>query len=391
MNATANFLSRRSVFGALGGGALGIALTAESSPAVAAAAATSALKVYDVVADYGASPSKSDNTSSFQAAITAAGNAGGGIVFVSKPGTYDFSGVLTMPPGVQLLGLNNGLGLPTGNNGCPTTILAVNPTSATTSAPFILASPPGLIQGLQFLYNDQNPSSPTGYPPTIAEAQNSAGGLVLRDLYLPNTFNGIYLGYTPWTSTSQPTSGRALIDSVYMGAFSHGIQVDHTQDVTRINNVHIWPFFGTATTYALDNCFAMIFYSAFSLQLANIFILGTHVGVGTYDSADTLQPNLTSYGQISNLYTDTCQNGFAGTSSYNPTGNGAPGWTVSNFYCASSASSDIAVNLSPGGNTGQFPPALQVLGGALWGQFQDIVVVGSSSDFFRATLWTGYN
>jgi hypothetical protein len=59
----------------------------------------------------------------------------------------------------------------------------------------------------------------------------------LRDLYLPNAFNGIYLGYTPWTSTSQPTSDRALIDSVYMGAFSRGIQIDHTQDVTQITRL----------------------------------------------------------------------------------------------------------------------------------------------------------
>ena len=75
-------------------------------------AATS--KVFDV-ADYGANPvgspeevsSSKDNTGAIQAALNAAKNAGGGVVYM-KGGYYKVSGSLTIPTGVELRGTFEG-------------------------------------------------------------------------------------------------------------------------------------------------------------------------------------------------------------------------------------------------------------------------------------------
>jgi len=349
-------------------------------------AGTSPLLVYDVVADYGASTSSTDNSAAFQNALNDAGT-NGGIVFVPA-GVFKFTNVLVMPAKVHLLGVGNGVG--GSSPGCPSSVLEIDNSSSTTASPFITVSPPACIEGLQFFYGGQSGTNPTNYPATISEAQNSSGGLVLRNLYLPNTFRGILLG---GNLASSLTSGRNLLDTIYIGAFLNAIVVDSTEDVTRINNVHVWPnFVPGMSQYAIANCLAIQIGRADGIQLSNIFILGCKTGVQIQDSSNPNMSPKSSYGQISNLSTDGCTYGIVQLTSYNPTGNGAPGWTVTNFYCAGGGStSSYAVNQSPGGVTGSGWPSLQVLGGAVWGPFAGIVARGNANDVFRATLWVGYD
>ena len=340
---------------------------------------TSGLPVYDAVADYGASPSNADNTEQVTNAITDAHTAGGGTVFFSQPGTYVFQGELSLRTGVALVGIA----------GSMTDLLygtVLQPES--TAGPFITLDPPCSIENIKFSYV-QNYATPTPFPPTLFEAQNGRGSCVLRNLTLYNPWTGIVLGGLAGSATS----GGHLLEDIYIDPLHQGIVVDHTDGVSRMNNIQFWDFDGQSA-YSNANATCLQVYHAFSLMLSNVFAQGFHTALSLADSPDTTQGTiLNSYGQISNYYTDDCGYSIAATSTYvNETGTGSPGWTISNYYMAGGQNATVGVALSPGGRSGQNFPAVQVVGGSVWGSFAEgIVSLGSSHDVFRAVQWLGYN
>lgn len=131
---------------------------------------------------------------------------------------------------------------------------------------------------------------------------------------------------------------------------------------------------------------------AFSIQATNIFAHHCTKGLWLIDSTDTLQEApLCSYGQVSNLYVDTVEFGIFAESTFNATG-GRPGWTINNFYAAGNADvpSRNVIALSPGGIARSQIPAIHVVGGSIWGDWQGpIVSKGLPADVYTNVGWQG--
>ncbi|RYY36955.1 MAG: carbohydrate-binding protein, partial [Sphingobacteriaceae bacterium] len=92
-----------------------------------------------------------DNTTAIQSAINAAGNGGGGIVFL-PPGKYKVLGNLTVPAGVELKGSSDVSSTPTG----PGSIIEVYAGKGNASGtPFLKLAANSGIRGITFNYPEQ--------------------------------------------------------------------------------------------------------------------------------------------------------------------------------------------------------------------------------------------
>lgn len=69
--------------------------------------------------------------------------------------------------------------------------------------------------------------------PSVIMLENVGGVTFLRDLYM----HGVYKGIESWNG------GRTYIDGLFGQFFSSGIILDDEMDMSRINNVHSWPYF----------------------------------------------------------------------------------------------------------------------------------------------------
>jgi hypothetical protein len=337
-----------------------------------------------LVNDYGAvGDGITDNTAAFTAAISAAQNAGGGTVAVG-PGRYNFIGTITLPPHVSLIGTIPGPAEDvTGNNAA--TLYISTPSS--NRNPFILTKGKTVVQDLAFYYPQQVTSgTPIDYPPVI---QTSYSDNVIRNLYLQNVYRGIYLNtgiYSPAVS-----AGRDLIENVRIGVFGEaGIVVDHTLDVSRLNNIHIWPFYGANSdlrNYASNHTFGIIIKRADSIQLNNVFLFGLFGGLYLIASSDNPTTAGASNGQACNLSTDTCvQGGVIAVATSNP-----QGWTFNNLAVACPTGTVAGINISPGGVVNpSTAPHLNIVGCAMWGATPSAgwVARGSTSSVYHLTAVT---
>ena len=161
-------------------------------------AATS--KVFDV-ADYGANPvgspeevsSSKDNTGAIQAALNAAKNAGGGVVYM-KGGYYKVSGSLTIPTGVELRGTFEG---PHYGNGTMegTQIFAYGGKNNANGTPLFTMQKNSGANGFTVYYPEQGLSDKAkltsekvkAYPPTI----RANAGCWIRNIGMLGAYTGI--------------------------------------------------------------------------------------------------------------------------------------------------------------------------------------------------------
>src|SRR5580693_412143 len=155
--------------------------------AVALAAAAPAPDQYSVL-DFGAkADGKTDDTASFQKALDAAGQAGGGIVYVPR-GNYFFAGHLEVPAGVTLEGvwqsvpshaglreLKPNLSKPTDNG---TTFLVTENSGNENGTAFIKLNTDSTLKGVVVFYPDQvRDNVPNPYPYAIVMRGDNAAVL----------------------------------------------------------------------------------------------------------------------------------------------------------------------------------------------------------------------
>jgi hypothetical protein len=113
-----------------------------------------------------------DDTSAFQNALNAVGNAGGGVVF-APTGNYLIAGVLQIPTATALQGVSSHVhktyGDPSKKTVAGTTLLAYFGVGNTSATPFItLVGHDSGIEGLQIFYPKQTITNPpVPYPYTI--------------------------------------------------------------------------------------------------------------------------------------------------------------------------------------------------------------------------------
>lgn len=198
--------------------------------------------VFDV-ADHGAvGDGQADCTKAFQAALDAAGAAGGGIVEAGT-GRYRFDGVLNFPKNVTLRGTyvyapsHAGIRDNTDEKPVFGTVMEIYAGRGDASAtPFITLNNNSVIQGVTVHYPEQDPKAdaPTPYPWTIAMRGNNPAVI---DVQLVNPYDAIDASHNQ----------RALIRNVHGQPIHVGIYVDAIYDIGRIENVHWNPWWSHRT------------------------------------------------------------------------------------------------------------------------------------------------
>ena len=183
-----------------------------------------------------------DNTKAFQDALHQAGEGAGGTVFVPR-GRYLITGNLRFRPNVTLLGAweftpHSYTFFGDGKEPLPGSVLLTTAGEGSAEgAPFIALHTNCCVKGLIIFHPNQtrtNPPKP--YPWTIATTEGGADQCAVRDTLLVNPYQAIDFGTHP--------SGRHCIQNVYMHPLYRGIYVDKCYDIGRIENVHVWPFWG---------------------------------------------------------------------------------------------------------------------------------------------------
>lgn len=152
-----------------------------------------------------------DDTTAIQNALTAAGNAGGGTVFLPT-GEYKISGTLSVPANVELRGTNEVLNTYTINSRL--SIYSgqgnVNGISAVT-----LGQNAG-VRAVTFFYPNQDSLNVSPYPWTI---RGNGSGVYVIDTVLINSYQGIDFGLTNACGGHyvRNVRGTALSKGLYLG------------------------------------------------------------------------------------------------------------------------------------------------------------------------------
>jgi len=193
--------------------------------------------IYSVL-DFGAkADGHTDDTSAFQQALDAAGQAGGGKVYAPR-GNYFFAGHLNVPKGVALNGAwesvpahpgirDSGLPKPTDDG---TTFLVTESRGKEDGPPFITLNHNSTLKGVVIYYPEQNASEePAPYPWAVAMRGKNPAVLAVE---LLNPYNGI----------DASKNERHLIRDVQGQPLRRGIFVDGIYDIGRIENVHFNPW-----------------------------------------------------------------------------------------------------------------------------------------------------
>jgi hypothetical protein len=205
--------------------------------AARAASAPAAPDVYNA-RDYGArGDGQTDDTAAFQAALDAAGKAGGGAVLAPR-GSYFFGGHLNVPNAVTLTGIWESVPAHPGirSPGLPrpaddgTTFLVTEGAGREDSPPFITLNTNSTLKGVVLYYPRQNADDvPQPYPWAVAmRGKNPA----VLEVELLNPYNGI----------DASRNERHLIRNVQGQPLRRGVWVDAIYDVGRIENVHFNPW-----------------------------------------------------------------------------------------------------------------------------------------------------
>jgi Pectate lyase superfamily protein len=190
-----------------------------------------------------------DDTAAIQAALDAAANQGGGVVFLPR-GNYLIGSHLIVPAQTSLVGVWRAPTAYSQNLGA--TLLAVEGAGAPSGTAFItLQGPNSTLDGVTVFYPNQvKENPPTPYPWTI----RAGGGdnVTVQNVLLANPYQGIDLATHP--------SGRHLIRGVYGQPLLTGIAVDQCYDIGRIMDIHFWPFWSQdAATEAFQSARAVSF------------------------------------------------------------------------------------------------------------------------------------
>jgi len=298
-----------------------------------------------------------DATTQIQTALTATGAAGGGIVYLPS-GMYCIKTHLSIPSNVTLKGVF--VTPPSKSTGCcptvGTVLFAVEGAGSSTGTPFISESGPNsVVDGLSIYYQNQNPLTntigwtPTAFPYTIRGSFDST----IQNVMLVNSYQGIDL------FTNQ--SGRHFVRGVYGEPLAVGIKVNQSLDVSRIEDVHFWPFWSTSDvgllTWVQRNGVAFIFGRSDWELVNNVFAWGYSIGMGFQDLGQG-----TTAASMTNVVFDSVGTGIDLYDSntlvvtnllvWNSTDTSVPRKGIWNHANASSAALSI-VNATIGGGTHQ--------------------------------------
>jgi hypothetical protein len=294
-----------------------------------------------------------DDTAAIQAAINAAGSAGGGSV-VFNVARYYTTGTFVLPRGVVLCGAIEGpfdvAGLNPASTAIAPTILVTN-----NSAPFLTLQGFGAgVTDLLFHYPNQvasSAASPTVYPYTILVTY--PGTKIARST-VTNAYDFLDIEV-----------GRVMAQDLFIGAFNIGVNLDHTQDHVTLRNLLqtvFWDILEGATyprpidTWVLNHGIGLSVGRMDSVEIHDFFVYSRYIGMMLTDSSDTSQNPPCGYGTGSDIDIDTVQYGIVITAS------NTPGYKFTNVDVgAAQGLGQAAVQVRTGGS---MPPKIEINGGS---------------------------
>jgi hypothetical protein len=174
---------------------------------------------------------KTDDTGAITAALKSAAALGGSTVLLPT-GSYLCKGRLDVPENVVLEGVFRAPTARTQNRG--STLLASTGAGDPNGPPFITLHQNSTLHGLTVFYPEQTQTNPpVPYPWTIRGVGDNCS---LVDVLLVNPYQAVDFGTEP--------AGRHWIKGLYAQPLYRGIFIDQCYDVGRVEDVHLWPFWG---------------------------------------------------------------------------------------------------------------------------------------------------
>lgn len=250
------------------------------------------------VCDYGAiADGKTDATSAFQKALDAATSQPGSSAY-APAGTYLIAGTIRIPASTTLKGDYSGPGRQKG-----TIILSTFGKGKSDGPGCIVMSGGSGLCGIAVIYPGQKAESrePIPYPYAIT----GAGDVRIQDIYLHNAYQGINLDGAHTNS----------VRNVWGEPLKVGINVDHCYDISRIENVHFWPYFTLdkpMREWVQQNGVAFQFGRSDWQYCLNTFSFGYHTGYRFFrtgeskPSAGVVYPAGTTNGNFVGIGADKC-------------------------------------------------------------------------------------
>jgi len=228
-------LSRRRLFHRTGWlAAAGLAgwSGARAAAAAEAGGAGAAKAGWVNVRDFGAAgDGKTDDAGALMGAMKAAAGAGGSTVLL-PPGNYLCKQPLDVPENVVVEGAFRAPTARTQNHG--STLLASTGAGDAEGTPFITLHQNSTLHGLTVFYPEQKQTNPpVPYPWCVRGIGDNCS---LVDVLLVNPYQAVDFGTHP--------AGRHWIKSLYAQPLYRGIFIDQCYDVGRVEDVHLWPFWG---------------------------------------------------------------------------------------------------------------------------------------------------
>jgi hypothetical protein len=212
---------------------------------------------------------KTDDTPAFAKAFAAAEQMGGTIVFVPT-GNYLIEGTLDIPAHVVVKGVFEAPTARTQGKG--STLLATAGEGEADGKPFLTLHANSTLKGLTVFYPNQTQTNPPkAYPWTVRGIGDNCS---IVDVLLVNPYQAVDFGTYP--------AGRHYIKNLYAQPLFKGIFVDQCYDVGRIEDVHLWPFWGgwegELGQFTKENGTAFIFGRTDWEYVQNCFCIGFSVG-----------------------------------------------------------------------------------------------------------------
>jgi hypothetical protein len=165
-----------------------------------------------------------DDTAALQRALDAAA----GQTLVLPAGRYRVAGSLNLPGRTVLRGAEMG---PAGATG---TVLLSSVGAGREDGPGCVVMQPGsVLENLAIEYPDQvTAGEPTKYPYAVTGAPS----VRIENLFLLNPYQGINLDFCHLNQ----------VRNIWGEPLKIGLNVDHCSDISRIENIHFWPYYTNA-------------------------------------------------------------------------------------------------------------------------------------------------
>jgi len=213
--------------------------------------------------------SVTDDTSAIQNALTAAGNAGGGTVFLPA-GDYKINGTLSVPSNVELRGVNEVLNVYTLNS----RLSCYSGQGNASGTPAVTLAQNAGVRGVAFFYPNQDSNNISAYPWTI---RGNGSGVYVIDTLLLNSYQGIDFGLTNACPAHyiRNVRGTVLSKGIYVGNNNSYGWVEECNF-----NIGYWLYsnttnnpgdFASIDTYCLNNVTTMQLGYCANEQLLNNF------------------------------------------------------------------------------------------------------------------------